>query len=301
MDPTIYFCGYGNRDLLVRLPTLPSSGERVHAKSIQPLDGGMAANAAVAAARFGARTHFVGAVGTDPESTAFLAALHAEGISTDHTSRDGFLSYAVILVDGMGERAVISQDDSLDTTRLARFLAQIEPEADHWVYIDGYRWDREWLIEPDGLNIVVDVDGTVEKEHIVRAARASRHLLGSHKTFMNTCGFSEQELGDLAESFGTTIVVTRGDAGLTLLEPGSEPWHAPAFPAQVVDDTGAGDCFAGIYIASLSAGISSREAALTASGGASLSCLSRGARAAPRAQEIHALMANVNTPPNLQK
>lgn len=301
MDPTIYFCGYGNRDLLVRLPTLPSAGERVHAKSIQPFDGGMAANAAVAAARFGARTHFVGAVGADVESTAFLAALHTEGISTDHTSREGFLSYAVILVDGLGERAVISQDDSLDTSRLARFLARIEPGAGHWVYIDGYRWDRDWLIESNGLNVVVDVDGAVEQEHIVRAARASRHLLGSHKTFMNTCGFSEQELGDLAESFGTTIVVTRGEAGLTLLEPGSAPWHAPAFPVQVVDDTGAGDCFAGIYIASLAAGTSSREAALTASSGASLSCVSRGARAAPRAKEIHALMATANTPPNPQK
>lgn len=296
MEQLIFFCGYGNRDLLVRLPALPAVGDRVHAESIKPLDGGMAANAAVAAARFGARTLFVGSVGRDVESEAFLGALHAEDISTEHTSRDGFLSHAIILVDALGERAVISQDDSLEIQTLKDVLARIDPHEGHWVYIDGYRWGSDWLPEPGALNIVVDVDGAKDKEQILRAARASRHLLGSRKTFMDTCGFTEAELEELAGSLGITIVVTRGADGLTLLEPGCEPWHAPAFPAEVVDDTGAGDCFAGVYIAALSAGSSSRDAALAGSGAASLSCRSSGARAAPRAHEVHALLETAGTP-----
>ena len=87
------------------------------------------------------------------------------------------------------------------------------------------------------------------------------HLLGSQKTFMGTCGFSESELRELADTRGITIVITRGADGLTLLAPGEPTLEMDAFPTDVVDDTGAGDCFAGVYVAALASGSPSRAAA----------------------------------------
>lgn len=290
MKREIFFCGYGNRDLLVTVPSLPTVGNRVHARSIQPMDGGMAANAAVAAARFGARVSFVGSVGTDAESRAFIGSLRAEGIATGHTKEDGFLSHAVILVDALGERAVISQDDSLETSQLVAFLAGLDPKDGQWIYIDGYRWKTDWVPAPGQRNIVVDIDGAQDREQVMRAAKASRHLLGSRKTLVDTCGFTEVDLKECADNLGITIVMTRGSEGLTLLEPGHDPWQIPAFPVDVMDDTGAGDCFAGVYIASLADGASIREAARTASAAASISCRSSGARAAPGIDEVLALL-----------
>lgn len=290
----ILFCGYANRDVVVQLSDMPHAGERLHAEAFNFTDGGMAANAAVAAARFGAETMFVGSVGSDGESKDFLASLGHDGVRSEWTCLDGYLPHAVILVDGHGERSVISQDDSLKTAHLNAVIAGLDRDTEHWIYVDGYRWDEDWLLNPGNLRVVVDVDGVREKRQVLRAAGMASHLLGSQKTFMGTCGFSESELRELADTRGITIIITRGADGLTFLASREATVEMDAFPTDVVDDTGAGDCFAGVYVAALAAGSPSRAAARAASAAASLSCRGLGARSAPRATEIHEFLTTRN-------
>ncbi|MFL4476472.1 carbohydrate kinase family protein [Paeniglutamicibacter sp. MACA_103] len=290
----ILFCGYANRDVVVQVREMPRAGERLHSEGITTMDGGMAANAAVAAARFGAETTFVGSLGVDAASRDFQARLHAENICTNWTSLDGFLSHAAILVDQHGERSVISQDDSLQVSHLQEVLSGLDRDSEHWIYLDGYRWNHDWMVNPGNLRIVVDIDGAQEKAQILRAADAATHLLGSHRTFLGTCGFSETELRSLAEDQGITIVITRGADGLSLFVPGVPTLELAAFPTHVVDDTGAGDCFAGVYVASLAAGSSSEAAARTASAAAALACRGNGARRSPRRPELDRFMTTLS-------
>lgn len=286
VGPVIVFCGYANRDIVIQLDELPRVGERLHARFIRQHDGGMAANAAVAAARFGATPTFAGVVGPDVESLEFLAGLQREGVSTGWTRTDAYLTHAVILLDDNGERAVISQDDALTVGDLRQVLNQLDRTQQHWVYVDGYRWDSEWVPTDPPASLVVDIDGCVEADQVIRAARAATHLIGSSRIFHDACGFTIEELEELAATEATTIVVTRGAQGLTLLEPGCQPLNIPVRSVSVTDDTGAGDCFAGVYLAELARGASSVEAATTSADAATLSCRQPGARAAPTRREL---------------
>jgi sugar/nucleoside kinase (ribokinase family) len=57
-----------------------------------------------------------------------------------------------------------------------------------------------------------------------------------------------------------TIVVKLGAKGCMVLSNG-EVFSAPAFEIDVLDTTGAGDCFAGGYLAAIQRGLSPKEAA----------------------------------------
>ncbi|OLT11794.1 hypothetical protein BJF79_23540 [Actinomadura sp. CNU-125] len=135
----IVFCGYANVDLTVEVPVLPGPAARVQATRVRRGEGGMAANAAVAAARMGADARFAGAVGPDPQRAAFLDALAADGVGTRWTSRSGVLTTAVVLLTPDGERSIISQDDRVTAEHVAAAAAAAR-DAGAWLYLDGYRF-----------------------------------------------------------------------------------------------------------------------------------------------------------------
>lgn len=56
------------------------------------------------------------------------------------------------------------------------------------------------------------------------------------------------------------LLVTRGSAGMTLIQPGKAPVHLPANAREVYDVTGAGDTVIGVIAASLAAGSSLEDA-----------------------------------------
>ncbi|MFD0903209.1 carbohydrate kinase family protein, partial [Actinomadura sediminis] len=156
----IVFCGYANVDLTVEVPVLPGPAARVQATRVRRGEGGMAANAAVAAARMGADARFAGVVGAGPDSTAFLAALAGDGVDTRWTSRSGVLTTAVVLLTPDGERSIISQDDLVTAGHVASAAAAAR-QAGAWLYLDGYRFPEaaDVLAGPGRPRLVVDLDG----------------------------------------------------------------------------------------------------------------------------------------------
>src|SRR5947209_988115 len=81
---TVIVVGSINMDLVAYGPRLPSPGETVLADRFARVPGGKGANQAVAAVRSGARTVFVGAVGTDAFGGELRATLAHEGIDVRH-------------------------------------------------------------------------------------------------------------------------------------------------------------------------------------------------------------------------
>ena len=70
------------QDVICQVAALPRPGETVIARHTAFLPGGKGANQAIAAARMGAVTHMIGAVGEDAAGAAMLAYLSAAGVDT---------------------------------------------------------------------------------------------------------------------------------------------------------------------------------------------------------------------------
>ncbi|WNE94069.1 carbohydrate kinase family protein [Streptomyces luomodiensis] len=283
----IVFCGYANIDLTVGVPELPAPGARVQATAIRHGHGGMAANASAAAARTGADAWFAGVVGPDPQSTAFLAALAADGVRTDWTARTGTLTTAVVLLTPDGERAVISQDDELDAQHIVRTARAAREAGADWLYLDGYRFPEAAAAlaeaaagapagEP-GPGLVVDLDGCDRVEALRTALATADHVVIGRPLAVALLG-GEPALARAAAEMDVHLVVTDGSRGWTLLTPAGERHDGPAIEVDTVDATGAGDCFTGAYCAELDRGRPPLEAARFAAVAAGLSCTRPGAR-----------------------
>ena len=100
--------GSVNVDLVATVDRLPAPGETVTGGRFAQHHGGKGGNQAVAAARLGAPTAFVGAVGDDAFGTEARAALEAEGVDVSElrTLPGQATGVALILVDGDGENSI---------------------------------------------------------------------------------------------------------------------------------------------------------------------------------------------------
>ncbi|HET7829392.1 MAG TPA: PfkB family carbohydrate kinase, partial [Candidatus Limnocylindrales bacterium] len=100
--------GSVNVDLVVTVERLPAPGETVVGGRFARHDGGKGGNQAIAAARLGATTMFVGAVGDDAFGSDARAALAAGGVDTSElaTLPGQATGVALILVDERGENSI---------------------------------------------------------------------------------------------------------------------------------------------------------------------------------------------------
>jgi ribokinase/sulfofructose kinase len=289
----IVFCGYANLDVVGRVPRFPGPDERVHASAVEHLPGGMGANAAVAAARAGAAVAFAGVVGADPLSDRFLGELAGDGVDPAWTARTAFLSTAIVLVDGEGRRSVVSEDDALDAGHVTAVADRLTRAGGGLLYLDGYRAAEVPLAAGRGCTVAVDLDGCEDRTVALAAIEHAAHVVVGRRRLEELLGVPPGTWPDLAVTGGTTLVVTDGPRGWTLYAPDGTSAGGPALTVGVVDDTGAGDCFAGTYLAGLDAGLEPVAAAGRAGVAASLSCTAPGARAAPPAGLVDAALAEL--------
>ena len=287
----IVFCGYANLDVVGRVPRFPRPDERVHASAVEHLPGGMAANAAVAAARAGAHVAFAGVVGDDPLSDRFLGELTTEGVDVGWTARTGFLSTAIVLVDAAGRRSVVSQDDALDAGHVTAVADRLAAAGGGVLYLDGYRAAQLPRADRPGVVLAVDLDGGEDRDVALAAVRHADHVVVGRRRLEELLVVPAADWAALAADSGTALVVTDGARGWTLCSPDGAVIDGAALPVTVVDDTGAGDCFTGTYLAGIAAGDGPAEAAVRAGVAASLSCTVPGARGAPHPDLVDAALA----------
>lgn len=284
----VLIVGSANVDLVVRTARLPTPGETVTGGRFARYSGGKGANQAVAAARMGARVHFVGAVGQDELGSVAIADLESEGVGVAGVARLADLSTGVALIvvadDGENQIAVApganaalngpSVESAIAALELAVgdvFLANLEV-TDEAILAGARAAARarlQLLINPAPARALPDellklapilLPNEVEAEALtgerdpVEAARA------------------------LGGRTGAPVIVTLGAAGAVLVT-GDGVERLPARQVEVVDTTGAGDTFAGALAATLASGSTLPEAARVAMRAASISVTAAGARA----------------------
>ena len=264
----VFVVGSINQDFVLRLERRPEPGETVTGAELSLFPGGKGANAAVAAARLGARVTMLGRVGEDAFGEGLMRNLREAGIDTKHVEPIPEVSTgsAFITVTPDGENAIVVSpganrsfgpgevDDAAEDLRAAGVIvAQLEVDAGaveraaEIVTGAGGRFLLN-LAPPREVSgrLISLADPLVVNEH------EARFLLGDG-------GEPEAVVEGLQELGPRSVVVTLGADGAVLGAGGStHRFGAPE--VEVADSTGAGDAFVGALAARIAHGDALEEA-----------------------------------------
>ncbi len=276
-----------NVDLVVRVKSLPRPGETVLGPSYDVVAGGKGANQALAAARAGAKTAMVGAVGSDDFATTALAELSAAGVDLTGVARRGpRTGAAFITVDRQGENEIVVASGANLKTRQTQVaeaalgpgtlvVLQMEvPPAENWALARRARARGARVMlnvapaRPLPAEALAALDWLVANEIEIGTIAAAA---GHGREDPRAAGAA------LAAATGIAVVVTLGAEGAVAFA-GGEGWTIGTLPITPVDSTGAGDAFVGVLAAALDAGADLPAALRRASVAGALTCLVAGAQ-----------------------
>ncbi|BCB91154.1 carbohydrate kinase family protein [Phytohabitans suffuscus] len=239
-----------------------------------PWPSGAPAIAAYVAARLGVPTAFVGGVGRDPHGQVMRDGLDAGGVDLGHLVEvEGApTATAHITYRGEGHREFDFAVAGTAATRVTEADLGDLPERATWLHLSGSALIFGEPLAATALAALhrahragarVSVDPNVRPESMSPATvRALLDALPLAHVLLPTEGELEA-LGadvDALVAGGATVCTTRGPAGAVVRDAtGSTPVEAP--PIEPVDTDGAGDSFAGGFIAASLAGAGPRAAA----------------------------------------
>lgn len=278
-----------NLDMVASVQSLPLPGETVVARDFAHFPGGKGANQAVAAARMGAGTLMIGAVGADEPGNWMRAFLQENGVDTGMVRIDPEqpTGQAFINVSAAGENAIVIVPGAnagltpadIRFERLAGcgiFLAQLECPVEtvkSFFSSDAARRGTTILNaapalpEGDGLFPLTDI--LILNESELAAYAGLPEPPDDVETAIDGAG-------NLVGREGHAVIVTLGEKGAVVVN-GARSELIPGRRANVVDTTGAGDCFCGTLAAALADGYTLNEAVRFAVTAASISVERHGA------------------------
>lgn len=263
-----------NADLVVTLERHPQPGETLLGRTMTVMPGGKGANQAVAAAKLGAPTTMIGAVGRDSYTDVALSGLRSAGVDINAVQRVGTSTgVAIVEVDDAGENTivVVPGANAEVTPELVTSAADLIADAGVLV-LQGevpaasvaaavastlsarqtrvlinlapvIELDRATLLRADPL-VVNEHEGALVLAQLTGSSAPSDHAETARALL--SCGFE-------------SVVMTLGGAG-ALLATSSGVLEVGAPSVSVVDTTGAGDAFVGALAARLVAGDSLSDA-----------------------------------------
>lgn len=285
--------GSVNRDTSVRVPRFPVPGETLEGSGASSGLGGKGANQAVAAARAGAPTTWIGAAGTDGNDV--LDALAADGIDVSRSVRvsEAPTGTAWVMIEPSGENAIV-----IDPGANAHLRPDHVPE----------RLDGLVLLQHEVPAAVIARAVEVARDAVTVVNPAPfRHLTPDVLGGVDVLVVNEIELAELTGAGGAlthlddvssalerlpqhTVIATLGARG-AMVRHQEVVDRIEAPEVEAVDTTGAGDTFCGAFAAAL-ARIDDIPAAVEfAVHAAALSVSRSGAQAAiPREAQVYSVM-----------
>ncbi len=287
--PSVTIVGSCNIDLIFRLERLPQLGESLPALGFEIAAGGKGLNQAVAAARLGAITAMVGAVGQDVFGEMLVKVLAQEGI--DHTCvqkdhKEG-TGVACPLLDANGSNAIVVA---------TRANGHLSPKAVTAAEAVIARSDIVMLQQeaPADANLAAAKAASRHQTAVMLNAAPARPVTPEMLRLTQVLVLNEVEAAQLSGEDASTregvltaaqrlheqgpaiVVITLGSEGVFFLHQGAAKW-APAFNVKVVDTTGAGDAFCGGLAVALARGKPLPEAVNFANACGALACTVLGA------------------------
>ncbi len=260
-------------------PEAPVPVVRVNNQEDRP---GGAGNVALNIAALGGAATLVGVVGADATAKDLASRLAAAGVRCEFLESPDKPTITKLRVISQHQQ-LLRMDfeqtfEPADVAELpARFAAVLDSTQVVIIsdYAKGALQDVPALItaaRAAGKPIIVDPKGTDFTKY--RGATLITPNLLEFETVVGACA-NERELVEkglelMKELELESILITRGESGMTLLRPGAPELHLPARAQEVFDVTGAGDTVISVLAASLAAGEALAEATALANLAASL-------------------------------
>lgn len=260
--------------------------------------GGDTSNAAIAAARQGARVGMIAAVGRDMPGDRFLSLWQREGVDTSCVIRSDRAQTGVYFVthDADGHHFLHYRSGSASSLYSVADLPEAAIASTRILYLSGISQgisasacDAAFaaidVARRSGVAVAYDTNYRPRLWPPARAAatmhaamRSVDYALPSIDDARILTGLHEAEaILDFYLRLGpATVVLKMGEAGAWVATTASRTL-IPAFPVAAVDATGAGDTFCGSFLARVLVGDGVEDAARYASVAAALKCTGYGA------------------------
>lgn len=260
--------GSANLDLVAHLEHLPKPGQTLLASSYAEHPGGKGLNQAVACARMGAKTAFVGCVGDDDAGRFLRSVLESERIDTTMLRTvSGPTGRAFINIDSRGENEIVVVlganaqvglldgrsesvvDEHLEIPSCSVILAQLEipQKTITSVFAKAKQNGATTVLNPAPAAILVPE--IIKLSDIIVPNETEAQSLGG--------------VDALIASGIASIVVTQGERGANYISYSGSSTSVVHFDPYVVtpiDTVGAGDAFIGAMCAEIARGVSIGEA-----------------------------------------
>jgi sugar/nucleoside kinase (ribokinase family) len=257
--------------------------------------GGQITNALATCAKFGLRTAYVGATGSDEHGRVLREALAARGVDATHAiTREATNQFAVIILDETnGERVILWDRDPrlllredeipADLIRSARLLHvdDVDPAA---------AIAAAEIARAGGVPVTSDIDAIGEQTDALIAA-VDVPIFDQHlPTRLTGKSDTESALRAIRGRHRGLLCATLGADGAMALE-GDRLYHSAGFKVQTIDTTGAGDVFRGGFIYAWLEGWPVTSVLDFANAAAGLSCTRIGAmNGIPSLEDVHEMI-----------
>lgn len=246
---------------------------------VKKASGGSACNTVVAAAQLGAKAFYSAKVAADADGEFFVNDLNQAGVTFhEEQAQPGTTGKCLVMITPDAERSMNTYlGASVDyTTRETDFTAL---QQSQWLYLEGY------LVTDDNRTAAAAEIMAFAKEHGVKTALSlsdpfvvevfKDNLLKvmNGKIDMLFCNAAEamaftnmKNVQDAAMSLqhqARYFAITLGKDGALVFD-GAKLIHTPGVVADALDTNGAGDMFAGAFLAAISLGKGFEQAAALA-------------------------------------
>lgn len=253
-------------DILIKnIQNFPKSNQVTQVDSITLMGGGGALNTSIALKRLGVEVFPMGEVGLDYAGDVLLNIMDAEGIDNAYVLRRKAKPSSVVnvLINSEGERSFICNPGNFIHVSINDYNWDILEEFDVLLIGSCFLLDKLLPDLPDVLKLcrkhnVISIIDTVWP------TRPTYRLIEKSLPFMDffTPSFEEaqvlsghKEPADIAQwclDQGTKNVIIKMDKKGCYLANKEIQQQIPAFKVELVDSTGAGDCFLAGFIKGLS-------------------------------------------------
>lgn len=296
---TITVIGSSNTDMVIKTSKLPQPGETILGGNFLMNPGGKGANQAVAAARLNGQVTLVAKTGEDLFGQQAKRLFRSENLNTDYLFSDPVApsGIALITVDFQGENCIVvapgansclGREDIINALpalmKSEYILMQLEIPLDTVIYAAeiAHKAGRKVILNPAPAQPLPS--RLFPMIYMITPNETEAELLtGIHVSDVETAGIAALELlGKGVE----VAVITLGNKGALIAKDGQVEL-IPAYQAEAIDTTAAGDCFNGALAVALSEGAALKEAVNFANKAASISVTRMGAQAsAPYRHEL---------------